>query len=104
MSLFVGRSIVSVEDMTKRAQTLGRFIKIAYECLKLSNLNSAMAIVSGLQNHPVYRLKCTWARLQDKYWDLWEELKDVFKCDENFAALRTYLRRINPPAVPYLGM
>jgi len=104
LSLFVGHSIVTVEDMTKRTQTLGRFIKIAYECLRLGNLNSAMAIVSGLQNHPVYRLKCTWAKLLDKCWDLWEELKDVFKCDENFAALRAYLRGISPPAVPYLGM
>ena len=57
-----------------------------------------------MQNHNVFRLKETWDLLPEKGWDMWEELKEIFKCDQNFAALRTVNAKSPLPAVPYLGM
>ena len=52
----------------------------------------------------MFRLKQTWDELSDKVWDMWEELKEIFKCDQNFAALRAVNSQCTLPAVPYLGM
>lgn len=35
---------------------------------------------------------------------MWEELKEIFKCDQNFAALRAVNKGCSLPAIPYLGM
>lgn len=61
-------------------------------------------VISGLQNHCVFRLKGTWDILPDKAWDKWEELKEIFKCDQNFLALRGVSSNCPLPSVPYLGM
>ena len=61
-------------------------------------------VISGLQNHCVKRLKLTWDQIPEKGWDMWEELSDVFKCDQNFASLRAVNSKSSLPAIPYLGM
>ena len=52
----------------------------------------------------MFRLKKTWDLLPERGWDIWEELREVFKCDQNFATLRAVNCRCPLPAVPYLGM
>merc|ERR1712137_58040 len=96
--------IIQELAISKRAQLLHKFIAAAYESFILKNYNGAMSIISGLQNHWVFRLKATWDELPGKAWDMWEKLKDIFKCDQHFAALRVVKGEATLPAVPYLGM
>jgi hypothetical protein len=42
--------------------------------------------------------------LPNTSWDMWEEVNNVLKIDENFAALRAILKTSSLPAIPYLGM
>lgn len=61
-------------------------------------------MISGLQFHYIFRLKNTWAGLPEKGWDMWEELQNIFKPDQNFANLRLALSTAPLPSIPYLGM
>ena len=53
-------------DQKRRVKLIESFIAVAYECRKLRNLNTAMAIVAGLNNSAVRRLKRTWALVSAK--------------------------------------
>mmetsp|Transcript_10224 Transcript_10224/g.41632 ORF Transcript_10224/g.41632 Transcript_10224/m.41632 type:complete len:550 (-) Transcript_10224:48-1697(-) len=101
---WVVTEIVSTPDLDKRVASLARFIKTVNECLKLHNFNGAMAIISGLQNHSVYRLTKTWESLPSATWAVWEAVTERLKCDNNYSNLRRILKATSPPCVPYLGM
>jgi len=104
LGFWVASEIVREPELPKRAYILKRCIAVAYECFRLKNFNGAMAIVSGLQNHCIYRLKNTWDELPEKSWDKWEELCSLFKCDQNFQTLREVTSCSDLPCIPYLGM
>lgn|SRR3990167_6602426 len=80
------------------------FLQITF-LLGRGGLNTnKITVISGLQNHTIFRLKQTWNELSDKTWEMWEEMKDLFQCEKNFAKLRTVTGNASFPAVPYLGM
>ena len=114
-------SIITTHDKPKRVKLLQHMIKIAYESYMLNNLNGAMAMISGLKNSNVIRLKDTWVsfllyhmvhrftycvqnELSSANWDLWEEITEKFVLNDNFSSLRKILKETQPPLIPYLGM
>ena len=56
-------SLVTTQNDDKRCKLLQKFISVANESFKLRNLNGAMAIISGLKNSNIARLKRTWVFL-----------------------------------------
>jgi hypothetical protein len=52
--------LVTTQDLEKRVKYLQRIIQVGHELFKLKNFNSTMAIVSGLKNSSIVRLKQTW--------------------------------------------
>jgi hypothetical protein len=48
------------KDVKMRGKMLKKFIKIASECEQINNFNTCMAILSGLNNVAVQRLKSLW--------------------------------------------
>jgi len=97
-------SIITTHDKPKRVKLLQHMIKIAYESYMLNNLNGAMAMISGLKNSNVIRLKDTWNELSSANWDLWEEITEKFVLNDNFSSLRKILKETQPPLIPYLGI
>lgn len=53
-------TIITTHEKSKRVKVLQHMIKIAHESYILNNLNGAMAMISGLRNSNVIRLKDTW--------------------------------------------
>lgn len=96
--------VITKVDPERRTKTLMRLIKVASECLHLGNLNGAMALFSSLKNSNVSRLRKTWSSMSSSAWDQWEELDAVLRVDDNFGALRVYMKEQLPPTIPYLGM
>jgi len=96
--------LVTTHEFEKRSKYLQRLIQVAYETFKLQNYNSTMALVSGLKNSAVVRLKHTWDSLPSSCWDCWEELTAICMLDDNFARLREVVRSNSPPCIPYVGM
>lgn len=48
-------------DLKKRVAMIKQFVQLAEACRNLRNFNALMAVLGGLNNAAVRRLKLTWA-------------------------------------------
>lgn len=69
--------IVTVEKIRNRVKRVVKFIKVAQELRNLGNYHTLMAVLSGLNEGPIFRLKFTLAEIPQKYKDV-RELASVF--------------------------
>jgi len=104
VSNWIASEILKVQPLKERAVILNRFIIIAEESRALRNYNGTMAILSGLQSAPIYRLKKTWSLLPSKTWDIWDGLNSLMGNQKNFSSYRETLSKADPPCVPYIGI
>jgi len=79
-----------------------KFIRIASECYKISNLNGVMEIIAGLSNASVMRLKRTWEALGPESLEAYQGMKSLM--ENNFSKFRQHLQSCNPPCLPYMGV
>ncbi|KAL5011520.1 hypothetical protein ScPMuIL_010071 [Solemya velum] len=95
VSLRVIATILKPTDIrsSQRAKILQKWIEIAQELRHLKNFSSLKAILSGLQSHPVYRLRKVWAALPKETEDLFTELSSIFSSDNNMVASRELLMK-----------
>ncbi|XP_053549265.1 ras-specific guanine nucleotide-releasing factor RalGPS2 isoform X5 [Bombina bombina] len=64
-----------------------------------------MAVVSGLQSAPIFRLTKTWALLSRKDKTTFEKLEYVVSKEDNYKRLRDYINSLKmTPCIPYLGI
>ncbi|CAG5124735.1 unnamed protein product, partial [Candidula unifasciata] len=68
---------------SQRAKVLQKWILIAQDLRELKNFSSLKAIITGLQSHPVYRLRKTWSALPKDTMVLFEELSEIFSVENN---------------------
>lgn len=92
------------KSLAKRTEALTRFIRIAEHCAEFRNFNAAYAIISGLTQPPVARLKQTWANLSRKIAVKFETLQALFDINQNHKNYREALSVASAPLVPYLGL
>jgi hypothetical protein len=104
VSGWVATSICSQEQVKKRSKFIQKLIDVANGLRNLGNLNGVMEIVSGLNRGPVYRLKQSWDDVPSSSKKIFEELKGITDRQKNFANMRKYLKKVNPPCIPYLGL
>lgn len=107
ISHWVTGTICLCEALDERVKVMGKFIEIAYQLRKMNNFNGLLSILSGLNNGAVFRLKksFTIATEQQNKKDInFASLLEVSSSDHAYAALRTALKSVNPPVIPYLGM
>ncbi|XP_071097276.1 ral guanine nucleotide dissociation stimulator-like 1 isoform X7 [Haliotis cracherodii] len=85
VSLRVIATILKTRDhkTSQRAKIVQKWIHIAQELRELKNFSSLKAIISGLQSHPVYRLRRTWSSLPKDTMVLFEELSEIFSGENN---------------------
>ncbi|XP_063795809.1 ras-specific guanine nucleotide-releasing factor RalGPS2 isoform X7 [Pseudophryne corroboree] len=105
VSFWVVREILHAQTLKIRAEVLSHYIKTAKKLYELNNLHALMAVVSGLQSAPIFRLTKTWALLSRKDKTTFDKLEYVVSKEDNYIRLREYINSLKmTPCIPYLGI
>ena len=100
----VSDSILQLEEPKKRAAMVKQWIKIAYKCFELNNIDTLMAIIAALKSSTLIRMKKTWEIVSQKTKTTLEGLEKTIDLSLNHATLRQRLQNQSPPCIPFLGM
>ncbi|KAM3875900.1 ras-specific guanine nucleotide-releasing factor RalGPS2 [Diretmus argenteus] len=104
-SFWVVREILHAQTLKIRAEVLSLYIRTAKKLCDMNNLHAVMAVVSGLQSAPIFRLNKTWALLSRKDKATFERLEYLMAKEDNYKRLRDYIRSQSMVScIPYLGM
>lgn len=103
LSMWVGTVVVQATDPLERVKVVEKFVDIAQKLWELNNLNAVFTITSGLALAAVYRLKKTWPLISDESRKDWETLQAAIS-SKNYSAIRTRIKNVKPPAIPYIGI
>jgi len=104
MSAWVGSTIVKLPDIKERAEAIEIFIDIADKLWDLNNFNGMFAVTAGLGMSGVYRLKKSWAVVNEESLKTFERLKEFMSGKAAFAAIRGRIKQVKPPCIPYIGI
>jgi len=88
VSYFTATEICVQPELKKRARLIEMFIGVADECRNVANFSSLMAVLSGLNNSAVRRLKKTWDLVSQKHVDVLAQLEELMSDDSNFVSYR----------------
>eukprot|EP00736_Rhodelphis_marinus_P005824 Rmarinus@m.15765 len=100
----VAVSVVTPVSTADRATAMKKWIKIAHCLLKLNNFNTCMAVIAGLNNSSVFRLKRTRRRLDRLTDSKLRQVMGVLSPGGAYKRYREELRRRPPPSIPYVGV
>ncbi|KXJ21462.1 Rap guanine nucleotide exchange factor 2 [Exaiptasia diaphana] len=102
-TFWVVTEICSEPSVVKRMKLIKHFIKIAKYCKDCKNFNSAFAIISGLSNMSVRRLKSTWDKLPTRYNKMYEDLENLMDPSRSMFKYRSLLNNdnVSPPLIPF---
>lgn len=101
---WVKMSILSMNAITKRGQTIDHWIKVAERCRANCNYASMSSIISAISSIVITRLTFTWTHTSRR-----SQLDALLKHNEpsgGFAGYRSLLRHVedNVPCVPFITM
>lgn len=89
LSYFVATEICMHLKKKNRVRMIEYFVDVAKECINIGNFNSLMAILGGLNNSSVQRLKKTWSKVNKEKFEMLEHLSNP--CG-NFSSYRSSLK------------
>ncbi|XP_034016644.1 rap guanine nucleotide exchange factor 5 [Thalassophryne amazonica] len=101
---WVMSEVLMCVSLNKRVQLLKKFIKIAAHCKAQRNLNSAFAIIMGLNTAAVSRLNQTWEKCPGKFKKVFSELELITDPSLNHKAYREAFKRMKPPKIPFMPL
>jgi len=104
LSNWIGTILLQTFDLTERKTNLEKFIDMAEKLYELNNFNGVFAVCSGLSLSGVYRLKKTWNAIEEEYKQKYQKLHRSISRDKNFAEIRTKIKNVKPPCIPYIGL
>jgi hypothetical protein len=104
ISNWVACQIVAPESLKVRIARWTKFINIAKHIYKLNNFNTLLAIISGMQNAGVHRLKFTKDGLDRRTVEDYDFLMAKMSSDRSYRAYREHILSCSPPCTPYLGI
>lgn len=96
-----------VDDGRERAGVVLRWIEIASELFELNNYGCMLGVMSALLNASVFRLSRTWEivkKRDEERFSQFERMLAVVSSDKNYMVMRSTLRTLQPPIMPYLGL
>ncbi|KAI4892521.1 hypothetical protein NFI96_005752 [Prochilodus magdalenae] len=103
VSFWVVREILHAQTLKIRAEVLSLYIRTAKKLCDMNNLHAVMAVVSGLQSAPIFRLTKTWALLSRKDKATFERLEYLMSKEDNYKRLRDYISSQSMTScIPYL--
>ncbi|KAF2074282.1 hypothetical protein CYY_004415 [Polysphondylium violaceum] len=103
---WVSTIILKEEKIRTRTKVMSKLLKVAKFLKTFSNYHTLMAILSGLADMPIYRLKFTQSELKPKIQKLSTELQNLMSVEGNHEAYRTELSNVDQKqsCIPYLGV
>eukprot|EP00002_Diphylleia_rotans_P029236 TRINITY_DN5944_c1_g1_i2.p1 TRINITY_DN5944_c1_g1~~TRINITY_DN5944_c1_g1_i2.p1 ORF type:complete len:1130 (-),score=232.93 TRINITY_DN5944_c1_g1_i2:439-3828(-) len=104
ISAWVAASVVSAKTVKDRVKIISKFVKMAEHLLEYNNFNGMFATTSGLLCSAVHRLRFTNRDLSKGVKKTLQNLNRLMSWDSSYRNYRNMLDRIQPPAVPYLGL
>ncbi|KAI8991011.1 ras guanine nucleotide exchange factor domain-containing protein [Mycotypha africana] len=110
MSGWIATIILKITELDQRVLVFEQCMKIALELKQLKNYNTLMAVLAGMNNAAISRLRQTRALLQRKnrpLYDQFLELETLMSSEKSFSNYRTALRNHDTdviPGIPYLGI
>ncbi|XP_063058677.1 RAS guanyl-releasing protein 2 [Engraulis encrasicolus] len=88
VSQWIQLMVLSKPTAPQRAAVISHFIKVAKELLHLQNFNTLMAVVGGLSNSSISRLKDTQALISNEDRKLFNSLVEVVTSSGNYGNYR----------------
>ncbi|KAI8349456.1 ras guanine nucleotide exchange factor domain-containing protein [Choanephora cucurbitarum] len=104
VTAWVTDSILSKDNIKKRATVMKHWILVAERCRSLQNFNTCMAILSAFDNGSIGRLKRTWELMSTRTMATLQNIRKLMGANRNFSEYRELIKKINPPCIPFLGI
>ncbi|XP_053554302.1 rap guanine nucleotide exchange factor-like 1 [Bombina bombina] len=101
---WVSTQTLLCEGLARRTQLLKKFIKTAAICKQNQDLLSFFAIVMGLDNGAVSRLRGTWEKLPGKFKNLFRKFENLTDPCRNHKSYREMVTRMRPPVIPFIPL
>ncbi|XP_044037472.1 LOW QUALITY PROTEIN: rap guanine nucleotide exchange factor-like 1 [Siniperca chuatsi] len=98
---WVATEILQCQSLPKRIQLLRKFIKIAALCKQQQDLLSFLAVVLGLDNPAVSRLRLTWEGVSGKFRKQFQQFESIADPSRNHKSYRDLITSLRPPLIPF---
>ncbi|CAO3652165.1 unnamed protein product [Cunninghamella blakesleeana] len=105
ISAWVISMIVLQPKLKKRVALLEKFMVIAVALRNQNNYNTLMAILAGINNTSVLRLKQTQQFIvKKKIYKKFQSLEKLMSSHRSYCSYRLALKQSSSPCIPYLGI
>jgi len=101
---WVSFQILDIAKLKLRSRTLAHFVKIAFHLRKMNNYNTLMAILTGISNCSIHRLKSTKRELSTQEQKTLEDLEHLMHYENSYGNYRKELTLNKPPIIPFMGL
>nr|XP_057905298.1 rap guanine nucleotide exchange factor-like 1 isoform X3 [Doryrhamphus excisus] len=98
---WVATEILQCHSLPKRVQLLRKFIKIAALCKQQQDLLSFLAVLLGLDNPALSRLRLTWEGLPGKFRKQFQQFESIADPSRNHKSYRDLITSLRPPLIPF---
>ena len=100
-------AVLASPTVAERAAQVAWWLRVVEALVQLRNYSSAVSLMAGLAASPVHRLRRTWEALRTHHGAeaaLHGQLEALTASAANWSGLRSALRSVQPPCVPYMGV
>ncbi|PRP89263.1 hypothetical protein PROFUN_02137 [Planoprotostelium fungivorum] len=104
LSSWVTTEIVTELNKSVQLEIAERMIRVAKKCEMLGNYDSCLAIISGLNNFAVQRLKGMWNAISERARMDYKYLDDLMSPASNFRLYQEDMATRKGAVVPYIGV
>uniref|UniRef100_A0A7S4JRN7 Ras-GEF domain-containing protein n=1 Tax=Paramoeba aestuarina TaxID=180227 RepID=A0A7S4JRN7_9EUKA len=104
VSEWVVTEMCSTIKLAERIEKFEKLVSIVSDLFSLQNFNGVMAILSGLNNASVRRMKATRKGASKETMKNLKEIEKVLSHEHSYSKFRQLLSTVELPAIPYLGM
>eukprot|EP01114_Cavostelium_apophysatum_P012167 TRINITY_DN269_c0_g2_i3.p1 TRINITY_DN269_c0_g2~~TRINITY_DN269_c0_g2_i3.p1 ORF type:complete len:1067 (+),score=282.01 TRINITY_DN269_c0_g2_i3:478-3201(+) len=92
------------ERIDERVKVYKKMIALCEYLIKFNNFNGLMAVLSGINDAAVFRLKYTIAELPEKSKQAFANASHIMDNQFSFKNYRERLHQSDPPIIPFLGV
>eukprot|EP01088_Endostelium_zonatum_P011047 TRINITY_DN2483_c0_g1_i2.p1 TRINITY_DN2483_c0_g1~~TRINITY_DN2483_c0_g1_i2.p1 ORF type:complete len:697 (+),score=175.79 TRINITY_DN2483_c0_g1_i2:205-2295(+) len=103
-SRWIASMILDPAKPKERVKRFERIINVAECLMRLNNYQTTMAIIGGLNNSAILRLKTMRAQANRKTVETLEAIEQTMKSEGNYKTYRGSIKNSPPPKVPFLAV